>query len=210
MNHFIIIAGSPISNIEHMKPYITEHTHIICADGGAIHAHKLGIKPDRLVGDYDSIPMDLLEQYRNDSDIEVIDGEDQNCTDLEKALKLIPEHATKVDIFAALGGRMDHVFANILTLEKHGTPDRFCIHDANHEIRLLTKDFSFEGNIGDKIGIIPLREVTELSFDGLRYPAEGLAGPYTLGWLGTSNELTNKKATIHIKGGLVLFTHYKS
>lgn len=209
MNDFVIIAGSPIDDVAHIKPYIKPSSKIICADGGAIHADKLGITPDILVGDFDSIPQDLLKQYQADDNIDVIASSDQNSTDLEKALRLIPNKATNIDIFGALGGRMDHVFANILTLEKHSAPDRFCIHDADQQIRLLTKDHTFTGKIGDKIGILPLRDIKELSYDGLLYQTDALSGPYTLGWLGSSNEMSKEKAAIYMNGGLALFTHYK-
>lgn len=206
---YIVFAGSPIEDINYIKPYIEGSETVICADGGAALAHKLGIHPHIITGDFDSIPQDLLDHYTDRPDTKITPNQDQNNTDLDKALSLIPKDVQDIKVFGALGERMDHVFANILTLEKHTSPDRFCLIDDKHHIRLLTQNFTFKGNIGDKIGILPLRETKKLSFDGLLYPADSLAGPYQLGWLGTSNEMCKEQAQINVDSGLVLFTHYR-
>tara|TARA_R110002124_G_scaffold129483_1_gene291038 strand:+ start:351271 stop:351906 length:636 start_codon:yes stop_codon:yes gene_type:complete len=210
MKNYLIFAGSAINNYDAVKPYLSEEPHIICADSGARHAQSLNIKPHQIIGDFDSISPTLLEQYQQDSTVEVIDAPDQNLPDLEKALRLIPKQAQSIAIFGALGGRMDHLFANILTLENHHEPERFTLHDQDHHIRILSKDFSFKGRIGDKIGVLPLRKINTLRYEGLLYPASGLAGPYDLGWLGTSNEMSHTEATIKIDSGLALLIHYKA
>jgi thiamine pyrophosphokinase len=208
MAHYIIIAGGPINDRTIIKRYIRDDSVIICADGGAAHLDALDIFPHILVGDFDSITPEMLTHYKASGKVDICATPDQNSTDLQKALSRIPDTATSIDIFGALGGRMDHQFANILTLEKHPSPERFCIHDEQNHIRLLTKEFDLSGHKGDKIGIIPLRDVNTLRFEGLKYPAEGLGGPYSLGWLGTSNEMNGDKATIYMDSGLVIFTHY--
>lgn len=210
MTHYIIIAGGPIDNVSYIERFIREGSIIICADGGAVHLNALGMKPHKLVGDFDSIPPALYATYQADPAVEICAAPDQNSTDLEKALKCVPESAKQIDIFGALGGRMDHQLANILTIENHKAPERFCIHDQHNQIRLLTCDFDFKGNIGDKIGVIPLRDVGSLRFEGLKFPAEGLGPPYTLGWLGTSNEMISTQGAIKLNSGLVIFTHYSA
>lgn len=209
MNNYIIFAGGPINDVTHIRSFLKDAPYIICADGGARHLIRLDIEPNKLIGDLDSIDADLLEQYKTADNVEVIHAPDQNSTDLEKALKLIPDDAQRIDIFGALGGRMDHQLANIFTLEKHHKPNRFCIHDEQNEVRLLTEDYHFTGNIGDKVGIIPLRDIKNLSFAGLKFSAEGLSGDFALGWLGTSNELIEDKASIKIDSGLAIFTLYR-
>tara|TARA_R110002126_G_scaffold13118_4_gene57110 strand:+ start:266207 stop:266842 length:636 start_codon:yes stop_codon:yes gene_type:complete len=208
MTHFIIIAGGPINDRSSIEHYVRDETIIICVDGGAAHLDALNILPHYLVGDFDSISLKTLERYKACPEVEVCHAPDQNNTDLQKALSRIPDDAEQIDIFGALGGRMDHQLANILTLEKHIQPDRFCIHDDRNHIRLLTRDYTFSGSAGDKIGVIPLRDVDKLHFEGLKFPAEGLGPPYALGWLGTSNEMLAARATIKINSGLVIFTHY--
>jgi thiamine pyrophosphokinase len=209
MKNYLIFAGSAINNLDHVKPYLIGNPHIICADSGARHAKALNVKPHQLIGDFDSISKQLLALYRDDNAVEVIDALDQNLPDLEKALRLVPKEAQNINIFGALGGRMDHLFANILTLENHSSPERFTLHDECHHIHLLTKDYSFKGHIGDKIGVLPLRDINTLEYEGLLYPANSLEGPYNLGWLGTSNEMSEDKATIKLDSGLALLIHYK-
>ncbi len=213
--NYTIIAGGTLENIAWHKENINNDDMIICTDSGADHARALGITPNIIIGDFDSITKDTQAFFEANKTVKSIHDPDQYSTDLEKALNWITldaklgEHAhPEITIYAALGGRFDHQMANILVLERYPLPDRIVIKDEHHEIRLLTQDFKFKGNIGDIVGIIPLRETQNLRYKGLKFNAPELGPPYTLGWLGTSNEMTAETGEIYMDGGLVLFVRY--
>ena len=209
MQYYTIIAGSPITDPTYIKDMIHPKCIIICADGGANIAHEINVKPHIIIGDFDSISNDVLAHFKSYKDISITPSADQNTTDLQKALNLIRDDCTHISIFGALGGRMDHVLANILLLEQYKHPMRFTLHDEDHDIRIITNDFTFSGQVGDKVGVLPLRPIEKLTYDGLKYPADGIEGPYTLGWLGTSNVLEKEQATIYMQGGAAILIHYK-
>lgn len=209
MTYYTIFAGSPVRDPDYIKALMRPDSQLICADSGANIAFQLGAQPDVIIGDFDSIKPEILSHYQGNPDIIITPMDDQSTTDLQKALNLIPQDAKEIAIFGALGGRMDHVFANILLLEQYPVPMRFALHDEHHSIRILTEDFQFDGQIGDKIGILPIRPIDHLRYEGLQYPADTIDGPYTLGWLGTSNVMSAPSAKISITGGAAIFIHYK-
>lgn len=86
----------------------------ICADGGARHAAALGLTPDFVVGDMDSVPGSLAR-----SGITFVDDSDQDRSDLDKALGLARRlGARRVYVAAARGGGLDHELINFAVLEK--------------------------------------------------------------------------------------------
>ena len=70
-----------LSNILQHKGFST----IICADGGANSAKKIGITPDFIIGDFDSVDSGTLKYFKSKSTI--IQIKRQNDTDVEKCLK---------------------------------------------------------------------------------------------------------------------------
>ena len=74
-----------------MLSLIQAEDYIICADGGTLHALKLGLKPDLIIGDLDSLPQgDWKRLQRADIPIELF-PQDKNETDLELALRSAQE-----------------------------------------------------------------------------------------------------------------------
>jgi len=111
MNRAVIFAGGEIKNYNIISNYINENDYIICADSGYIHAKKLNIRVNLLVGDFDSLNID----YKADEIIRLEINKDD--TDTYSAVK----HAIKRGykdflLFGMLGGRTDHSLANISIL----------------------------------------------------------------------------------------------
>lgn len=96
---------------------------LICADGGARHAAALGLTPDFVVGDMDSVGL-----VRPSSGITFINDLDPDRSDFDKALDLAKRlGAGKVFVAAARGGSLDHELVNIGVLEKSRGMDALVI-----------------------------------------------------------------------------------
>ena len=88
-----------------------ENDFVIAADGGFEKIHQLGIEPDLVIGDFDSlgyVPVgDNVEKHK------VM----KNETDMMICVKTaLHKGFNNIVIFGGTGGRIDHTFANIQTL----------------------------------------------------------------------------------------------
>ncbi len=111
---------------------------IVCADGGARHAVRLGIKPRFVVGDMDSLPPSGPASRKALGNAVYWCDFDENRSDLEKALDFILEIGSgPVWIAGARGGRLDHELVNLALLERYaGRMDLFLLGD-RQDARLL-------------------------------------------------------------------------
>ena len=203
----IIFANGNLPNLEKARQLIRPDDFILCADGGTRHALALGLTPNVIVGDMDSLPSNFQPSTFNGEF--VLFPKDKNETDLELAinyaLTLNPE---SILILAALGGRMDQTLANITLLSDL----RLSIFDVRltdgvEEIFFCRAQAQVEGRSGDIVSLIPWQgEVTGVFTENLRWHLhyETLYPDKTRG---ISNEMTAEIATVSITSGLLLITH---
>ena len=94
------------------KPFdITEDDYIICADSGFKYAERLGIKPDLLLGDFDSMELPAFSGEVCRLPVEKDDTDTMLA--LKKGLSL---GYRSFRIFGGTGGRLDHTLANLQSL----------------------------------------------------------------------------------------------
>ena len=85
-----------------------EGKYIIATDGAANKLHKLGIAPNIIIGDFDSVD---LTEHENVTQIYL---PDQNQSDFQKALTYIQEHElAPFTVFGINDGLLDHIICNI-------------------------------------------------------------------------------------------------
>ena len=205
----IIFANGDLPNLEKARTLLRPDDFILCADGGTRHALALGVTPNIVIGDLDSITKDERRKI-DEAGVEVIKfPADKNETDLELAI----DHAVSLNpdqilILAALGGRMDQTLANIALLAdfRLSTFD-VRLTDSVEEIFFCRDQAKVEGRSGDIVSLIPWQgEVTGVFTENLRWHLhhETLYPEKTRG---ISNEMTADIATVQIRSGLLLITH---
>jgi thiamine pyrophosphokinase len=200
----VILGGANISDYKWLQSEINDGDKVICADSGLHHAHTIGINPDIIIGDFDSVDKNLLAQYREKS--EIIEDNDQNTTDLMKALRHIDTNVP-THIYGAIGQRADHDFSNYLILMGMDYPDRIALCSPNEKRHIVKHPFTLNGARGDIVGIFPLSKITNFKVEGLKYSPDILGGPYVFGWNGACNEMTDEMALISFHEGMILITH---
>lgn len=203
----IIFANGNLPNPEKARALLRPDDFILCADGGTRHALALGLVPNVIVGDMDSLPENFSPSTFNGEF--VLFPKDKNETDLELAINhAITLSPHQILILAALGGRMDQTLANIALLSnlQLATCD-IRLADGVEEIFFCRDQVKVEGRSGDIVSLIPWQgEVTGVFTENLRWHLhhETLYPEKTRG---ISNEMTSDVATVSIKSGLLLITH---
>lgn len=183
---------------------------IICADGGARQARALGLQPQTIIGDMDSLrPAEVLDFEAAGAQI-IQHPPEKDETDLELALHFCRKLGAKtVTIFGGLGGRFDQTLANILLLTQPSLASmRIELVDGAQTIRVLPAGIhKIAGAAGDTVSLIPLQgAATGITTRGLQYALRDETLP--LGPArGISNVMLAEQAEIELGGGLLLLAH---
>ena len=183
---------------------------IIAVDGGLAALSRLQLKPDAIVGDFDSVAEDILAEYKNSSDNITweIHKPEKDETDTELALNTaIGLGCSKLVLLGATGGRMDHFIGNLHLLYaclKKGV--EAAIVDEKNWITVIDKGRTFlaETLWGKYISFLPLcGEVKKITLTGFKYPL--YEKDIDLGTsLCISNELTGEEGTIEFASGTLI------
>jgi thiamine pyrophosphokinase len=202
----VIICSGSIEDYSFCKKYLDCAGLLICADGGAAHARRLGLIPDLLIGDFDSILADDLVFYKN-SGVEIIKFPmEKDMSDCELAVNTAVERGYKnLVLLGALGTRIDHSLANILLLRKMLDKGINGIIANEHNEVILVKDrVVLERDVNARVSLLALSEkVVGLSVEGLCYPLHD--DELNIGSsLGISNEFTADTAEITVRKGILL------
>lgn len=195
-----IFAGTP--GAECRDVVFDDDRYVICADGGFSLAAKLGIFPDVVIGDMDTYKGKLPDNC------EVIKyPAEKDDTDTMLAVRLALDRGYRdIVICGAVGGRLDHTFANIQVLRyimKNGGSGELAgdgnfavmqgpgIRIYNHRNGYYCSLFSYTG------------ECSGITLKGFKYPLNNAS--LTNGFpLGISNVITGKSAVIVVEKGLLL------
>ena len=179
---------------------IEPEDYVIAADGGLQHTRALGIEPQEILGDFDS-----LGYIPQDARVFPVEKDDTDA--MLAARRGLALGFREFLYYGSLDGkRLDHTVANYQTLQ----------YLADHGARgyLVGQDFLVtvvkEGTISFPEGTEGLISVFCLGADargvslrGLYYPLEG--GTLTAGFpLGVSNHFTGAPAEISVEAGSLL------
>lgn len=185
---------------------------IVGVDGGAARWLTLGVVPHLVTGDFDSLAPEVLAALAAGG-ARVHPTPDQDFTDLDKALThvLTEEGATEVRIFGATGGRLDHTFAVLSALVKHGRSGadvRLVDHIGETWLVNGAASVTDDTLLGRIVSLLALGEATGIHTTGVRWPLVGESlRPGVRD--GTSNEAVETTVTVRVAtGDLLLMVHH--
>lgn len=211
-NRVYIISGGYIGDAGAIRRWFDrpDTYTLICADGGARHAYELGLTPQAIIGDMDSLDEDLQRYFETKGSLILRHPKDKDETDTQLALDYALEaNPPEVVIFGALGARLDHTLANLSLLMagiQSGVPVKLV--DAWCEVFLVTKQVVINGEAGQTVSIFPYPHAASgISLDGFAYPLTAAAmetgKPY-----GISNRLAASRGVISVTSGCLLVIRY--
>lgn len=183
------------------KPEVEAGSFIIAADGGLDELYALGLTPDLIVGDFDSLAGALpegVETFRHP----VM----KDATDMELAVReAVRRGAERVVIYGGTGGRLDHTVANIqllVFLARRGI--RGYLTGSGWTVTALNeRDMVFPAGLAGTVSVFAYSGEARVTETGLLYALEG----YMLTDdtpLGVSNSFTGGEARVEVSHGTAI------
>lgn len=187
---------------------------ILCADGGSRHAIALGLQPQLVIGDMDSLPAKRPKwpgtMYFCDFDADL--------SDFEKSLRLIvrqraPRVARRVlgakpraggpvvFVAAASGGRLDQMLVNLALIERYSEELELVLIDDAPARLLGPGRHKIAGKKGGTLTLLPATPSARVTTAGLAYPLK--KERLNRSSRGLSNRFTGASAAIAVHEGRV-------
>ncbi|WP_072523775.1 thiamine diphosphokinase [Clostridium sp. Marseille-P3244] len=211
MNKRTVIVSGGILESDFVLPILeSEETEfIIGVDRGLVFLYDHGIKPDYIVGDFDSVPHELVNYYREKLNVPIREFNPvKDASDTEIALRLcLRLNRKKIWILGGTGSRIDHLWANVqcLQIALEAGADAWIL-DRYNRIRLINKTTVLrkEEAFGPYFSLFPLElPVDDLSISGAKYPLKNHFLRPTDS-LCVSNEFDEDEVTISLAYGKVI------
>ena len=202
MKVFIYTGGSILAQ------NITEHPKgddlIIAADGGLLNATALGVTPDILLGDLDS-----LGSAKPPKTTEVLQvPAEKDFTDTQLAVDTaIKKGATEIVIIGGLEGRLDHTLSNLSLLEELSAKRVHAhITSGANRVRYINSTSTLIPKSGYRyLSILCLTDKAKgVSAEGCKYPLKNATLRRNFQYA-ISNEIVGNCALISVrKGGIYI------
>lgn len=202
---YIIAAGDMYGEI----PAVSSEDCVIVADGGYDHLGNLGVKPDFIVGDFDSVQNDFSETDATVHKHPVI----KDDTDTMLAVKIgLNKGYTEFMIYGGVGGkRTDHTVANFQTLAfiaKNGGRGKL-VGDGEYFTVICDSEIMLEGEENSFFSVFAYGgNAKGVSISGSHYDVnDAELTPFFP--LGVSNKFKEKTVSVSVEKGCLLIVYNK-
>lgn len=200
----LVLAGGPLRPSPRLLRKVAEAEVVIAADGGLRHAIPLGVVPDLLVGDLDSVRAEDLMVW---SDVPTErHPTDKDALDLELAIEAaLARGADSVRVIGAFGGRFDQTLATAWIAAHYAEQGvDMSLLDGIHDAYPLPAGARFDDEIpkGTVFSLLSVSERSRVDVAGADYPLVDTELPRGVG-LGLSN-VAHDRLVVDVREGLVL------
>lgn len=201
MKRCVIVGGAEIGNYRSVRRYLKDGDFFICCDCGLNHCEKLEIKPDLIVGDFDS-------HENPDTDTEkIVLPREKDDTDTVFAVKeALSRGFSDFLLVGVFGGRFDHSLGNLSILLMLDTLGKRAVAvDDFSELEIVSGKPAQITDEYEFFSLLPMSEtVSGVCIKNAKYPLED-AGMTCEFPYGISNEvITGRTATVSVRRGRLL------
>lgn len=194
-----IISGSTENDYDYLINNVNKDSFIIAADSGYLKCQSAGLTPDLIIGDFDS-------SKKPEADCEII------CLPVEKddsdtfyCVKEAHRRGfSEIEIFNAIGDRIDHTYSNILCLQ-------YClennikanIRNRKNKIKFVSDEITINDSEYKYFSVFSYSDFSIISIENAYYPLDN----YRLNrfeQIGQSNHFKNSDVKIKIKNGTII------
>lgn len=203
----LIISGGDI-DYHYQKQ---EGIFTIAVDGGLAAADRMCLPVDVILGDFDTVSLELLERYKKQG-IKVIQlNVQKDDTDTQAAVCYAISHGfKKIDLLGATGSRFDHAYANMFLLKMaYEQGVSVCMYTGLSKIYLIHKEKHYKKSdfYGKYISFLPFDgPAMGVTLKGFQYPLDCFDFNTDKTYrLGVSNEpLLDSDASVFVEKGYLL------
>ena len=198
LSHYstVIVGNGETPQGEIPLLFLRRAQFIVCCDGALDKLLHIGIKPNIVIGDCDSISEEKRQQFQ---DI-IIEDQDEEYNDLQKALKYcMKQQLGPVAVLGASGLRDDHQLANLSILNMYSAKMDLIMVSNYGLFSFISEDTTFASLPGQEVSVFNFDGQAIFSFDGLQYPVYNRR--FTQLWEGSLNKALGDSFTIKISGG---------
>jgi thiamine pyrophosphokinase len=211
MEYTLIVGGGPV-NIELLQSELAKKPDLVIAvDYGGSYLYELGIIPQILIGDFDSLTPQIMDKLANAGAKVIPFPPRKDETDMELALNYAITGGSKTAvILGGLGNRYDHTLSNIGLLIR-GLNQGVEVHlrDEAHDLIAINHRVILERKPGWAVSLIPLTvKAGGVTTSGLVYPLKE-ADLFFERSRGIHNEFAAKTATVELTEGVLLVILFK-
>lgn len=187
---------------------VEKEDFVIAADGGYAYCKKLGIVPDLILGDFDSVKEEDAEQIARIQklcpDSVVVLPAEKDDTDMLAAIRMgLSEGCRDFRIYAAQGGRLEHTIANLqclIYLKECGASG--CLADEASTVFILQNETVwFKESASGYLSLFSMGEKAEgVTIRNMKYELDRaeVTNSYPIG---ISNEFIGKRASVTVEKG---------
>jgi thiamine pyrophosphokinase len=163
----LLILNGPVADAAAVKKRAAAAGLVVCADGGAKVAQRLGLQPRVVIGDFDSLPKPL-PKWKGTTYL--FDG-DEDLSDFEKALRFLKEGGVSAAwVVGIWGGRPDHQLVNLAVFERWSKRLSLAAVDPGYCLVAGKGRHRVPCPAGATLSLLPTGPSAVVSASGLKYP----------------------------------------
>ncbi|MBL0173761.1 MAG: thiamine diphosphokinase [Ignavibacteria bacterium] len=203
MKHALLICNGDLPDAAALRARGEGAAYVLCADGGANAARRVGMRPDAILGDFDSITPATRRHFEK-LGVPLLHDPSQEITDFEKGLLHLKTLGFRHVVIAGITGLLlDHTFGNLSILLRHAREMDLVILDRHSRIDLITRPRRFASVAGQRVSIVPLPSASGVTYSGLKYPLRDAILAFGTRE-GTCNEARGKSFRVSLNSGVLL------
>jgi thiamine pyrophosphokinase len=195
----VIVGSAPVRNVEELKALIRQDDFILCADGGLTTAIQMQLRPDLVIGDFDSFSARVPEDVET-----IVLPVNKDDTDMMYSIKeALRRGFSDFLLMGGIGGRLDHTVANLCALQYLAQQNALgVLADGQNEARIVLKGkYAITYRKDSILSVFPFgAPFCTVSYEGLEYPLTN-AKLYSDNPMGTSNRVLGDCAVVEVHSG---------
>ena len=198
----LLVASAPLVWTARLAALAADCDPLLAADGGANHLARIGLRPQAVIGDLDSVSPSTRAWLGEEP---FVHRPDQDRTDLDKAVEYAFGEVglDRLTVLAALGGRTDHDLANLGLLARLAAGERLVFLGSDYRILAVAGELSITAHPGETWSFWTYDPSVQATIEGVRWPVKD--APLDAGGRpSTSNQAVAETVRVRAVGGSVV------